>query len=356
MTMTLCRDGRAGARRCRTALAGLGLALLGALPMQASAQAVRDEAPVSYTVQPGDTLWGIAARYLDAPWQWQRLWRRNPQLDAPSRLYPGDVIRLDTDARGAPGLHLERGPGAVVRLSPEMRRAPQREAVPSLPLDRVRVFLDAYQIVDPAQLDNAPTVLAGSGQRLLSGAGDTLYARGELPASGAQLGVYRPATDYRRLDARAEGLELHRLGHVRVRRRDGDIAELVVLDAAEEIRSGDYLLALDEGGITTRFLPRPPPLAVEATILSVPAGVRFIGRHDVIAIDQGAAGGLETGHVLTVMHQGERVHDETQDDWVTLPDTEAGAVMIFRVFEHLSYALVMRASQALVVGDRLVTP
>jgi len=349
------------------------------LSARADSLSLKANAPASYTVREGDTLWGIAARFLDAPWQWQELWQHNPQVASPRTLYPGDVINLGASG-GVPSLSVERGRGQTVRLSPGVRRAPTRDAVPGLPLDRIKVFLEAYQIVDPGILDEAPTVVAGQSQRLLSGAGDTLYAHGSLPAAGAILGVYRPGTDYRTplptgaprqaaqqpvdqttpgqetLEMTSRGLELQRLGHVKVIRNVGGVGELEVLDAVQEIRNGDYLLALDEGGVSTQFLPRAPDTPVVATILSVPNGVRFIGRYDVVAIDRGRADGLETGHVLQVMRQGERVHDDARDEWVTLPDTEAGAVMVFRVFDHLSYALVMRASQALAVGDRLVVP
>ncbi|MAM59681.1 MAG: peptidoglycan-binding protein [Salinicola sp.] len=360
----------------RWLLAG-GVSMMVALPTPAWALSLKADAPARYTVREGDTLWGIASRFLDSPWQWQALWRQNPQLSSPQKLYPGDLLRLDA---GAPRLSLERGRGQTVRLSPGVRRAPARDAVPGLPLDRIKVFLDAYQIVDPAILDDAPTVVAGQSQRLLSGAGDTLYAHGALPPVGTTLGVYRPGTDYRiplptaaprqaaqqpeagttpgqeALGRTLRGLELRRLGHAKVVRSVNEVGELEVQDAVQEIRSGDYLLALTEGGIATRFQPRAPETPVVATILSVPAGVRFIGRYDVVAIDRGRADGLETGHVLQAMRQGERVHDDSRDAWVTLPDSEAGAVMVFRVFEHLSYALVMRASQPLAVGDRLVVP
>lgn len=326
------------------------------MPTASWALTLKPGAPEHYTVMPGDTLWSIAARYLDSPWQWRALWRNNPQLDASMQIYPGDLIALG-NADGTPELALERGRGQTVKLSPRVRRAPTRDAVPSLPLDRVKVFLDAYQIVDPDRIDDAPTVVAGQSQRLLSGAGDTLYAHGELPAVGTRLGVYRSGNDYRSPGSGEPlGLELHRLGHVRVKRDVGEIGELEVLDAVQEIRNGDMLLTLDDGGIATRFLPRAPDVPVVATILAVPSGVRFIGRYDVVAIDRGSDDGLEVGHVLQVMRQGERVHDDARDDWAVLPDTEAGAVMVFRVFDRVSYALVMRASQALAVGDRLVTP
>ncbi|WP_110686547.1 LysM peptidoglycan-binding domain-containing protein [Salinicola aestuarinus] len=342
---------RVGCRLLRAA----ALCLLLLAP-SVEALSLKPDAPTRYTVRAGDTLWGIAARFLEAPWRWRELMASNPAITAPDRLYAGDVIRLEGPP-ASPRVSLDRGRGEAVKLSPGVRRAPARDAVPGLPLDRIRVFLSAYRVVDPGVLVDAPTVVAGQAQRLLSGAGDTLYARGRLPTAGATLGVYRPGARYRAA-ASGEflGLELHRLGHVQVKRNVGAVAELVVLDAVQEIRDGDFLLSLDEGGITTQFAPRAPTVPLVATLIDAPAGVRHAGRYDVIALDRGRRDGLAVGHVLQVMRQGERVRDDHRDSVVTLPDTEAGAVMIFRIFDRVSYALVMRASQPLSIGDRLVVP
>ncbi|WP_162617892.1 LysM peptidoglycan-binding domain-containing protein [Salinicola halophilus] len=345
-----------GRRRFRAAALLFLLMASGVMTPGVQALTLKPDAPAQYTVRKGDTLWGIAARFLEQPWRWRELMATNPAIASPDRLFAGDVIVLDGNA-SRPRISLDRGRGETVTLSPGVRRAPARDAVPGLPLEHVRVFLSAYQVVDPGVLDGAPTVVAGDSQRLLSGPGDRLYANGGLPAEGSVLGIYRPGARYH--DASSGeflGLELHRLGRARVRRNLESVGELAVLDAVQEIRGGDFLLALDEGGIATQFAPRAPSAPVVATLIDAPGGVRYVGRLDVITLDRGRRDGLEVGHVLQAMRQGERVRDDHRESVVTLPDIEAGAVMVFRVFERVSYALVMRASQPLSVGDRLVVP
>ncbi|MGM0521852.1 MAG: LysM peptidoglycan-binding domain-containing protein [Pseudomonadota bacterium] len=325
---------------------------------------LRDDAPERYTVQAGDTLWDIAARFLHAPWQWPELWRENPQIDNPHRIYPGDELTL-RDCQGEPCIQLERGRGQhVVKLSPDVRTLPHREAIEPLPREAVEAFLRQHRMVDSAEaLNELAYVIAGDDKRLISGAGDMIYVRQTDQARdesamvrGESLGIYRQGEPYVRADGDMLGLELISVGEAVLVRREGDIAQLEVRRAEQEVRNNDIVLPLESPFTDDPFMPRAPRSEVNGSILAVPGGVRFIGRLQVVAIDLGTQDGMQPGHVLRVDQQGERVNDPRTQEVLQLPAEKAGSLMIFKPYDHVSYALVMEASRVLSVGDRVRTP
>ena len=73
-------------------------------------------------------------------------------------------------------------------------------------------------------------------------------------------------------------------------------------------------------------------------------------------MNRGASDGLTLGDVLSVFRRGETVRDRVKGGEVTLPDEEAGTVMVFKVYEGISYGLVMEATQAIHILDAVRNP
>ncbi|RUR39484.1 peptidoglycan-binding protein [Vreelandella populi] len=251
----------------------------------------------------------------------------------------------------------------VVKLSPQIStialdEAGQEERFAdfALPLASLDAFLRAHRVLEEG--DNLPElayVLAGNQQRLMSAAGDTLYARGQVPHNVA-LGIYRPGEPYRADDGRLLGRELLKVGEAQHLQSDGDIAQLHVLKASQEVRSNDLILPLEYDGARPAFQPHPPLDDIRGRIVAVPGGLRFVGRLQMVALDVGTQDGLEPGHILQVNQQGALIDDPRTQASVQLPATPAGQVMIIKPYQRISYALVMQASNVLKVGDWVVDP
>ena len=77
---------------------------------------------------------------------------------------------------------------------------------------------------------------------------------------------------------------------------------------------------------------------------------------DVVVINKGDREGMKVGHVLAIYRKGEQVRDDFTKETVQLPDTRAGLLMVFRTFDKVSYALVLKANKALSVMDKVKNP
>lgn len=367
------------------------------------------DAPSEYTVVKGDTLWGIAGRFLKDPWKWPQIWQMNQdQIKNPHLIYPGDVVRLDRSG-AYPYLSLAGGGSAaeaaanVVRLEPRVRVEPLETAIPSIPGSVIGPFLSQPLVVEVDGLDHAPAILATEESRVIIGAGDTAYADRIAPTDGINWQVFRPGTPLRDPETgEILGYEARYVGDARVRRH-GHPTTLQITKARQEINRGDRLAPARETSFPT-YMPRSPGKPIRGSIMSVDGGVSELGQFQVITINRGARDGVEVGHVLASYHRGETINASTgrggadfysaAPRWLAgldlrpnpvvpepprvvqtktvegkvvtvappasgplkLPDERNGLVFVFRVFDKLSYALVMRATRPIYIGDVVQTP
>ena len=344
-------------------------------------------APDSYTVKSGDTLWGISGLFLARPWRWPELWGMNLQeIRNPHLIYPGQqLFLLKKDGRA---LLSTRGAGAgeltTVRVSPRTRSASlTSSALPTLNPSLIEPFLADPIVVDESSLQQAPRIVATREQRVMLSKGDRAYGRGspEAPLADAQgapvnYRVVRNAVPLKDPQSgEILGYEAYYLGQAALLKGEGtrettdsggkttvDVvpASLDILSAKEEIRVGDRLLPEPPRELLS-YVPRAPTQAIEGRVVSIyGSGVTNsnAAQSQVVSINKGTRDGLQRGHVLTVLSDGGRLVDRTDPEKPTmkLPDEVNGTLMVFRVFERVSYGLILDIQNGVKVGDRLITP
>ncbi len=341
----------------------LGVALTGAAATTDLSQYLRKDHPDVYVVKKGDTLWDISGRFLEKPWLWPEIWRVNPQIENPHLIYPGDRITLQW-VNGQPQLTLERGdagrtyrmtPGTE-KLEPHVRATPLESAIPAIRLDAIQAFLVDNRVVEPGALDDAPYVLQGEGERIVVGAGDRLYVRGEL-ADNQTFSIVRKGPLYVDPDSNEVlGREATYIGLGESLAQDGDIATMRVQSSREEIQVDDRILPTEERRLDSTFYPSAPSKDMEGQIISVFGGVTQVGQFDVVVINRGEREGLVPGNVLAIYKRGALARDRVANETVRLPSERAGLMMVFRTFDKLSYALVLETERPLAVFDQARNP
>ncbi len=336
------------------------------LPETAQTRAViNPNAPDSYVVKRGDTLWGISKVFLRDPWFWPEIWQVNPQIQNPHLIYPGDTLRL-VYIDGRPTIMLQRGDFA--RVLPRVRSQPLEGSVTSIPYETVAAFMSKPSVLSPEQIKGAPYVLASRDLHVAISDGDTVYARGFTApvALGTHYNVVHVGEALRDPDDnRIVGYDgiFTGAGHVT---RDGDPVTLVLTESARESVAGDKLFV---GGVDVAldFIPSAPKSKVAGRIMLVSNGVSVIGQYEVVVINRGVTDGLAPGNMLAIYQTGEVVADTENKGFlnstsrlgstkVKLPDERNGTFMVFKTFDHLSYGLVMEATNIIRVGDRVANP
>lgn len=329
-------------------------------------------APDSYVVKRGDTLWGIAKVFLRDPWFWPEIWQVNPQVQNPHLIYPGDTLRL-VYIDGVPRVTLQRGTmerGNEARVLPRVRSQPLEAAVTTIPYETVAAFMAKPFVLTSEQIKAAPYVLASRDDHVVISDGDILYARGfSSPAElGTHYNVIRVGDPLRNPDdGRIMGYRgiFTGSGHVT---RSGDPTTLLVTESTRESVPGDKLFA---GGadVALDFIPSPPKTKIDGRIMAVSDGVTVIGQYQVVVINRGSRDGLAPGNVLAIFDVGGIVRDNVSKGYlgsgslsrltakkVQLPDERSGTFMVFKTFDQMSYGLIMEAKNIIRVADRVENP
>jgi hypothetical protein len=385
-----------------------------AVPALADTLKLQDNAPDTYVVVKGDTLWDISGRFLKDPWRWPQIWNLNrEEIRNPHWIYPGDLVVLDRSGK-EPRLSLVKGGQnglQTVKLSPGVRATDiGAEAIPAIPIRVIHPFLSQPRVVSKGALDDAPFILGSNAERVVLGAGDDAFATGGKDGV-MQWNVLRPGKTLKDPETgEVLGYEVEYLGDARTL-VEGAPQKIRITQSAQEILPRDKLVEADDS-TTFEYIPHAPESKISGRIISAYGGLADSGRYQTVVINRGSREGLEPGHVLAVFREGQAVtltrdekdrmtwineksagvpdggawlyndvrclkenskvtYDQSVDarntfrstclgndskNAVKLPDARSGLVMVYRVYDRVSYALIMESDGPVYLLDTVTTP
>jgi hypothetical protein len=360
-------------------IAALGLSI----SLHADEIRLQAEAPERHVVVKGDTLWDISEKFLQNPWKWPQVWQFNQeQIKNPHLIYPGDVVLL-TLQDGKPRLTLEnRQFSETVKLSPSVRGEPiviKEAGIPAIPVKAIMPLLSRGGIGDPSDLLNAPLILGSSDARVMFGPGDRVYA------SPAETDI----VDWRivRLGQallnpdNAKEILAYEMIHIAdaYTEKPGNPQVIRIVRTDQEVLERDRLVPAWKSE-PPQYMPHAPDQPIQAKVVAALGGPVYAGAWMTLVLDKGTHDGLENGHVLALFRSGRSVADpqciraekiaflaggsrsqatdciKNKEDRTALPETRNGLAFVYRVFNKVAYALVMKSVEPVTVGDLARNP
>ena len=333
---------------------------------------IKPDAPDVYTVKNRDTLWGISSLYLKSPWRWPELWGMNlDQVRNPHLIFPGQVLFLDK-SNGRARLRMGQQVGGVTGDGKMMPRVRAKDiafdGIASIPFNLIEPFLNEAVIFETNQLANAPRIVATQEGRVILARGDTAYVRGDLGAE-REYRIFREPRPLRDPSTKEIlGYEATYIGAseytVEGGTRTGPDGKAEIIPATFTVTSirqeagvGDRLAPVPVREYTN-YAPHPPAGSISGQIVSIYGDALTAGQNQIVALNRGVNDGVERGHVLALYRNGKIVVDPTDSTRpkIKLPDERHGILFVFRVFERMSYALILSVKEPVSPGDLFAQP
>ena len=138
----------------------------------------------------------------------------------------------------------------------------------------------------------------------------------------------------------------------------------MLTEGTREALRGDRLIS-QEGETPLTFTPHAPKSQIDGQIIAIADEATEVGQYQIVVLNRGDRHGLAPGAVLAVDQRGEVVRDvwnrrpfgkHAFGKEVELPYERAGTLLVFKVFDRVSYGLIIGARAPIQVADRAYTP
>lgn len=331
------------------------------------------DAPDSYTVKRRDTLWDVSRLFLKSPWRWPELWGMNlQQIKNPHLIFPGQILYLDKSngtarLRVAQSVGTTVGPNGTVKLSPRVREGSLDDAITTVPVHLLESFFNEAVIFDTSEeLLKAPRVVATQEGRVMVSRGETAYVRGEI-GGRRDWRLFREPKPLRDPTTKEVlGYEAAYVGTLELIREGlegtGADGQPVVIPSTFTVSSirqessvGDRLSPVPPREFDN-LVPHAPKQDVGGQIVSIYGESLSAGQNQIVTLNRGAREGVDRGQVLALWRDGAAAKDKVSGQMMKLPDERHGLLFVFRVFEHMSYALILNVQEPVKPGDRFTQP
>ena len=296
-----------------------------------------------YTVQKGDTLWGLSRRFSNTPWVWPELWEENSQIIAnPHLIYPGQKLRL-TRLKG------DRATGSTTSAQQPL-------------LDGIYYYFslaDQYGFIRKVPVAPSGAIFRSreTGLTMIS-EGDVVYIR---PEGNAALAKGSVMTVFRTFDPIVDkptkeliGTQHLLCGLVEILQREPDYAIARVLKSYRPIVLGDKLMPYEK---------RSPRIDIQKSQAGIDGSILFSEEHlnmfaelNVAFIDRGRMHGIQPGQIYSIYYRDENNFGTMRSPKNIVIPVDYGELIVLHVEENNATVLITDSAKEFFAGARVRTP
>ncbi|MCP4985911.1 MAG: LysM peptidoglycan-binding domain-containing protein [Colwellia sp.] len=347
-------------------------------PLLALADQIKlnDDAPKTYVVVKGDTLWDISTIFLEQPWLWPKLWRLNSDINNPHLIYPGDTLKLVLNEKGEPQLVVEPVK-ASYKWSPKIRKENKKDsAITLLPLEVVAPFLRYDHLFSEDELEGLPYIIGSDEGYRMTTKDFKVYVNADLELAQSYaiydkgVELFDPETDD------SLGFYVNLVGTGQVLKR-GDIkndvpATLNVGSIKKEIHAGNYVVPVNDGQLLPAvFSMKSANESLRGSIVKATSNGREFAKLEVVMINRGIDHDVTVGDVMAIKRTSPSVVDIGNGPAYTsetsrwnkitgsaykMPEEQLGELMVFKVYQKASMALILHTDKPARINDLITAP
>lgn len=323
------------------------LACLLILPSVASAK----ENPRIYTIQKGDTLWGISQQFITDPLYWPNLWANNPFIRNPHLIYPGQKVAIYDGRLELLPEYQQQEEETVATVEQPQEELPIPQEVLTF-----KAYGDINSFVSTEALENAGRIVDTVDNRIMMTQGDEVFIQMTDDAAevGSEYSVFslgkmitHPQTDEK------IGNQITWRGRVQLTAAHEQVYSGTITRAVGEITRGTILLAIPEQQTAIALQCAKQPL--DGYIIAAHPEKLTFAQHDICYIDKGIDDGLAVGNMLTIVRPRNASNFALQDRDIVLPDTLLGRAVVIKTDRNVAAALILKSSEPIHRGDLIYT-
>lgn len=291
-----------------------------------------------YTVHGGDTLWGISGKELSDTFLWPKVWKENPGITNPDRIYPGQKIRIPLYL-----LHKEASDESTTTTISERREpvvqdkqaappavsgsaTPEPERIVLKPLVGRSLLMSSGYISD--SVDGVGRIYGSPDDRSLFGNNDIVYVKTDRPAKvGERFYVVRRGTLVKHpTSGRTIGYVVEIRGVAEILKFEYGETQARIVQVFDEILLNDLLEPYYEINppLTTGAYRKPD---IRGTVVASQILKNINGNHDIVYIDKGQKDGIEIGDMLQTLIIGEHTVPNSLIQVINYRDATATAIV-----------------------------